>query len=501
MGITTLRGVVFAALAVGLAAPTAASATPPIWELNQGVAIAVVSDGDDVDGPTAALGTLAFPFYGTTYTGADVLTVSSNGWLSPGAHAGMATDNVPSGDDIVTATIPTIAPYFTDVNNANPGADQGQTFYNTFDDNTDGTVDRAVITWKSNSFNCPALPAYPGCKNDAQVQLFSNGDIIFGYDGLFRPKGGGDLALAGAAKGGQAFTDNPGSTDMSARGFPLTIGLSGYELFRGDPLQTELDQRNLVLKPTGATGFSIDQLGEDIAVALSGPATVVAGGLATYTATVKNNGEAAAPGVTLTTAAPNGADVASVSAGCVNAAVVTCTVGDLAPGASGTAAVTLKANLAGTLSVTTTGRPSQAGDPAPDNSATATTTVTAAPAAADTVPGTLPPKPAITAKIASQKLGAAASGIKVSVTCAAACGAVATATVDSATARRLKSGKTLGSASAGTEKAGTASFKIAIGKAVGKRLRRQRSVKVKVTFVVSTEAGETTTSKTLTIKK
>src|SRR5262245_8499436 len=89
--------------------------------------------------------------------------------------------------------------------------------------------------------------------------------------------------------------------------------------------------------------------GADLAVVKTGPALVTEGHDLTYHLAATNNGPAAATGVVVSDTLPTNPTFVSASAGCTEAAgVVTCTVGNLASGASAGFDITVTAGSAGT---------------------------------------------------------------------------------------------------------------------------------------------------------
>lgn len=108
------------------------------------------------------------------------------------------------------------------------------------------------------------------------------------------------------------------------------------------------------------------------------PATV--GGDVTYTVTVANNGPSGATGVTVTDTLPT--DVAFVSAipgegSCAQpGGIITCSLGNLASGATATVAIVVTATAAGTMSNTASVTANESDPNTANNTATATTTVT-----------------------------------------------------------------------------------------------------------------------------
>ena len=123
----------------------------------------------------------------------------------------------------------------------------------------------------------------------------------------------------------------------------------------------------------------------DLAITKTGPATVAAGGQATYVMTATNQGPSAATGVVLTDQLPAGVGVAGADPGCtVSGPTVSCAIGALADGASAQRSVTVSFGLALageslTDTASVTGNETDL-DPT-NNSASLLTTVGPAPAA------------------------------------------------------------------------------------------------------------------------
>jgi uncharacterized repeat protein (TIGR01451 family) len=88
--------------------------------------------------------------------------------------------------------------------------------------------------------------------------------------------------------------------------------------------------------------------GADLQVVKTGPALVTEGNNLTYHLVARNNGPAAATGVVVKDTLPSNSTFVSASAGCVNAAgLVTCTVGNLASGATASFDIVVTAGSAG----------------------------------------------------------------------------------------------------------------------------------------------------------
>jgi uncharacterized repeat protein (TIGR01451 family) len=101
--------------------------------------------------------------------------------------------------------------------------------------------------------------------------------------------------------------------------------------------------------PDFTESISVTVNGADLAVVKTGPALVTEGHDLTYHLAATNNGPAAATGVVVSDTLPTNSTFVSASAGCTEAAgVVTCTVGNLASGASAGFDITVTAGSAGT---------------------------------------------------------------------------------------------------------------------------------------------------------
>lgn len=159
---------------------------------------------------SSVFGTQGINFFGTTYTD---LYINSNGNISFGAAN---TDY--QSTDLAAETVPTIAPFWADVN-----ITQGGEIYWDLDP-ANGTV---TITWDS-------VRAYSGSTstNSFQVVLTSTGDgnfaVDFNYGDINWTSGGGATAQAG-------ITDGAGN-DLILDGSGNGSVLAGYETYDfGDP--------------------------------------------------------------------------------------------------------------------------------------------------------------------------------------------------------------------------------------------------------------------------
>jgi uncharacterized repeat protein (TIGR01451 family) len=101
--------------------------------------------------------------------------------------------------------------------------------------------------------------------------------------------------------------------------------------------------------PDFTESISVTVNGADLAVVKTGPAPVTEGHNLTYHLAATNNGPANATGVAITDTLPANSTFVSADAGCVHVAgVVTCTIGNLASGASAGFDITVTAGSAGT---------------------------------------------------------------------------------------------------------------------------------------------------------
>lgn len=151
---------------------------------------------------TLPLGTNTFNFYGTTYTGANQLYVSTNGLLTFGA-ASDAYQN----DDLSSLALPTIAVLWDDwiIGSGNP-----QVRYKFFDDNGDAVNDRLVIEW-NRIYHYQTSPSSATFQAVLQLNTGATaGDILVNYPDLVT----GDQFAGGASA--TVGLRSPGGTRLVA---------------------------------------------------------------------------------------------------------------------------------------------------------------------------------------------------------------------------------------------------------------------------------------------
>lgn len=147
----------------------------------------------------------------------------------------------------------------------------------------------------------------------------------------------------------------------------------------GTTLHCSVDflQNGLSVGPEFVQSVSITVNGADLAVVKTGPSLVTQGQNLTYHLVATNNGPAAATNVAVTDHLPSNSTFVSASPGCTEAAgVVTCTVGNLANGASQSFDVTVTAGSAGSTLTNTASIAGHQSDPvAGNNTSTVVTTL------------------------------------------------------------------------------------------------------------------------------
>lgn len=268
---TRITGSIISVMLALLVASTYAGsvfAQPPIWEAQLGATLPGQALDNVGDGTASfAFGTMSFPFNGITYTDADILNISSNGFISLGGDNGDGCcDGNPA--DLVGDQFPRIAPYWIDLD---PGNQGGDIYYNTFNDDNDPEIDRIVITFSTGFNECSDLVSV--CFVHAQVQLLEDGSIIFGYNGIGITVSLTADLLVGISPGGG--TADPGSIDLiAASKVPFDSGNEStiYELFSpAFPGSEDLKDLNFIFTPNGIGGFIVSETMANPPVSLEPP--------------------------------------------------------------------------------------------------------------------------------------------------------------------------------------------------------------------------------------
>jgi hypothetical protein len=238
-------------LGIAIVHTAAVFAQPPVWEEQTGATLPGQAL-DNIDNGTVNLtfGSMSFPFAGRTYTGNDILNISSNGFISLGGDNGAGCcDGDPTV--LVQGDFARIAPFWTDLNPRGVGGG-GDIFIKTFNDDNDPAIDRIVITFATGFSDC----ANNACSALVQVQLLEDGTIIFGYNGIVQTVSQTSDILIGLSPGNGAA--DPGNTVFSTDvPFDSAMEPTIYQLF-SPPQDFDLDNTNLVFTPNGMGGFNVD---------------------------------------------------------------------------------------------------------------------------------------------------------------------------------------------------------------------------------------------------
>jgi hypothetical protein len=258
------RLAVLAAAGLSLVTAQTALAVPAIWESNFGGSVLI---GDDST-TTVALG-FGFTFLGNTYTSVEI---SSNGFLSLGGSNGSGCCDASVSGFLSGA--PRIAAAWYDLISP-PGSIKHNSL-----------AGKEVFTWDG-------VPEFSNSNpNRFQIQLFSTGQIVFGYDVLNPLEDGGHRhhALIGVTGGGGS--PDPGETDYTAA-LPLTTsGGTVYEFFNrgpngatgGTPDTFDVAGTNICFDPSGS-GWNVNSCGgapvpEPASLGLLGAGLAAIGGAA-----------------------------------------------------------------------------------------------------------------------------------------------------------------------------------------------------------------------------
>ncbi|MBI1853410.1 MAG: hypothetical protein HYR85_23975, partial [Planctomycetes bacterium] len=240
---STLVSLVVSAIVAG--ASPLSHAEPPIWESRIGNPQGLTDDSTI----ELTFGSLefSFPFFGHTYEGAEVLSISSNGFVSIGGSNGAGCCDG-TGFFLTHSIYGRVTPLWTDLN---PGI-IGDVYVNAFADLGGLRNDRVVITWDTIFFdtNQPVR---------TQLQLMSNGVIVFGYDGV-HTAGNLEEEVVGIA----AADDNvdPLVVPDFSQDLPIDAPehyaiLQQFREYQPSFLPFDLDQTNIVFTPMPRGGYRV----------------------------------------------------------------------------------------------------------------------------------------------------------------------------------------------------------------------------------------------------
>ncbi len=249
-----------------------ALATPPIWETDFGSEITGLT-GDDDDEESVSL-SFSFPFDGVDYS---TVWVGTNGGVQLGSRGDSGDidyDFWSSMQLFVSDNAPSIGGFFSDLDLSTTGT----IHFNDFGD-------RAVFTWNEvgTDENEEALLTF-------QIQLFADGTIILGYNGIMDDPSEdllddlGEGIVVGISAGRQASGTELGPTDLSTAQPPFNVNSTeiydrwcydeadscGYNSSDNGwpgPINTafDLDQTNVVFTPTGEGSYLVSLEDYDIA--------------------------------------------------------------------------------------------------------------------------------------------------------------------------------------------------------------------------------------------
>lgn len=235
-------------------------ASPPIWETDYGDAIDDLTGCDDCE--TDVEISFAFPFDGETYT---TVYVGTNGCLQLGD---LGDDGYIDYDlweymeEFLNDSYPLICPLNTDLDLY----EYGTVHLNDFGD-------RAVFTWNEVGTNIDN-----SALNTFQVQLYDDGTIIFGYNGILDDPGE-DLIedldegiVVGITSSDLPECEDPGTFDLNGEVFSAGTTIHqrwcydeadtcecNYDDTWSGPINTafDLDQQNVIFSPEG-TGYIVN---------------------------------------------------------------------------------------------------------------------------------------------------------------------------------------------------------------------------------------------------
>lgn len=227
-----MKTALFGAVGLAFCVNAAAIADPTIWESDFGIELSDLTGVDD--GAAEVELSFQFAFAGMDY---EDLYIGTNGAVALGS-LGFA-DDYPSGDEFQETDAPMISTFWSDMNLEEHGTIHFHDF-----------GDRAVITWLE-------IGTYENedTENTFQLQLFADGKIIFGYNGIVDNTSSNfdeDIHI-GLTEGNFPSIDEVNFSDEGQ----FSTGSSVLELFGYDDSDFDLDQTNIIFTPDGAGGYTV----------------------------------------------------------------------------------------------------------------------------------------------------------------------------------------------------------------------------------------------------
>ncbi len=242
-----LKSTVLTAAGATMCINATALAQPPIWESNYGIELTDLTNRDDRTQEV----TLSFDF---DYAGGlyNNIFVGTNGAV---ALDGLGeTNDYPSDGEFWETPDPMLAVLWSDMDLSQIGT----IYLNDFGD-------RAVVTWDGiGSYESSTSP------NTFQLQIFDDGKIIFGYNGIQENNNNFDVDIhIGLTEGNSPSELNVDYTN----GDFTTANSTILESFEYDDEFFDLDGQNIIFTPNAAGGYSVSTIptpGAASILALSG---------------------------------------------------------------------------------------------------------------------------------------------------------------------------------------------------------------------------------------
>ncbi len=242
-----LKSTVLTAAGATMCINAAALAQPPIWESNYGIELTDLTNRDD-RAQEVALG-FNFNYAGNSYNN---MFVGTNGAVALGGFG--YSDFYPYSNEFWETPDPMLSVFWSDMDLSRIGTIYLNNFGN-----------RAVVTWDGiGSYKSDTLP------NTFQLQLFNDGRIVFGYNGIQENINNFDQDIhIGLTEG---YSPSELNVDYTNGDF-TTANSTILETFEYDNEFFDLDGQNIIFTPNAAGGYSVSTIptpGAASILALSG---------------------------------------------------------------------------------------------------------------------------------------------------------------------------------------------------------------------------------------